>query len=64
MSFGHNVTYKILDRGLIEQVGPSGLAHSLSSFSRFLSGIQSGLIYNYAFTIFLGTTIIMIFLGS
>ena len=25
MSFGHNVTYKILDRGLIEQVGPSGL---------------------------------------
>jgi hypothetical protein len=64
MSFGHNVTYKILDRGLIEQVGPSGLAHSLISFSRFLSGIQSGLIYNYAFTIFLGATIFIGIIGS
>ena len=57
MSFGHNVTYKILDRGLIEQVGPSGLAHALTSASRFLSGLQSGLIYNYAFTIFVGVTV-------
>ena len=36
MSFGHNVTYKILDRGLIEQVGPSGIAHLLNSLSNSL----------------------------
>ncbi len=57
MSFGHNVSYKILDRGLIEQVGPSGLVFVLNRVSRYLSGLQSGLIYNYAFTIFVGATI-------
>ena len=64
MSFGHNVTYKILDRGLIEQVGPSGIAHLLNSFSKFLSGLQSGLIYNYAFTIFVGATVFIGIIGS
>ena len=64
MSFGHNVTYKILDRGLIEQVGPSGIERVLSKFTRFLSGLQSGLVYNYAFTIFVSTTLFTALIGS
>lgn len=38
--FGHDVTYKIIDRGLIEQVGPTGLTAGLkkltTSFSFYL----------------------------
>jgi len=64
MAFGHNVTYKILDRGLIEQVGPSGIETVLTKFTKFLSGLQSGLVYNYAFTIFVSTTLFTALLGS
>jgi NADH-ubiquinone oxidoreductase chain 5 len=62
--FGHDVTYKIIDRGLIEQVGPTGLTAGLKKLTTSLSNIQSGLIYNYAFAIFLATTVILMFIPS
>ena len=62
--FGHDVTYKIIDRGLIEQVGPTGLTAALKNLTTSLSNIQSGLIYNYAFAIFLATTVILMFIPS
>jgi len=33
--FGHDVTYKIIDRGLIEQVGPTGLTAGLKKINDF-----------------------------
>jgi NADH-ubiquinone oxidoreductase chain 5 len=61
--FGHNVTYKILDRGLIEYIGPQGIAIVLRDLSKSASNLQSGYIYNYAFTIFLSTTVILLMIG-
>lgn len=57
--FGHNVTYKIIDKGLIEFVGPAGIVSTLTSLSKTLSNFQSGFVYQYAFTIFLATTVIL-----
>jgi len=62
--FGHNVSYKIIDRGLIEYIGPRGIVSVLMNLTRMASNLQSGYIYNYAFTIFLGATIFIGIIGS
>lgn len=54
--FSNTITYKLIDRGLIELIGPSGLIKSLSSLTLNMSVLQSGIIYNYAFIIFISTT--------
>jgi len=64
MAAGHNITYKILDRGLIEMLGPTGLISILKKGTTSLSSFQSGLVYNYAFTIFLATTLILMLVPS
>lgn len=58
--FGHDVSYKVLDRGLIEYLGPYGVSKISTSISATLSRVQSGLIYNYAFTIFMFATAFLI----
>jgi NADH:ubiquinone oxidoreductase subunit 5 (subunit L)/multisubunit Na+/H+ antiporter MnhA subunit len=62
--WGHNVSYKTLDKGLIEYIGPHGLVIIIQRFSKWLSYLQSGYVYNYAFTIFLGTTVYLLILNS
>lgn len=45
--FGHWISYKILDKGIIEYVGPYGLSRKITSGSIRSSKIQSGVVYNY-----------------
>ncbi len=59
--WGHNVSYKILDRGFIEFFGPLGISKLIYSLSLLVSSLQSGLIYNYALTIFLFATLFLSF---
>ena len=59
----NNVTYKILDRGLIEFVGPQGLILTLTKLTKNISTLQSGIIYNYAFIIFISTTLLLLILN-
>jgi hypothetical protein len=33
LRFGHDVTYKVIDRGLIEAVGPVGISNGLVNLS-------------------------------
>jgi len=60
--FGHDVSYKILDRGIIELFGPKGIASLIKTVSNFSSSLQSGLVYNYAFTILASITCIILIL--
>jgi NADH-ubiquinone oxidoreductase chain 5 len=62
--FGHDVSYKIIDRGLIEYIGPQGIAITLKNLSKAASNLQSGYVYNYAFTIFLATTVILVIIPT
>ena len=64
IKFGYSVTYKTLDRGLIEWVGPYGISNQLINFTRNLSMFHSGQVYNYAFTIFSAATIFAFGLGA
>ena len=63
-AWGHNVSYKVLDRGLFEYLGPLGITRVLSSITLKFSSFQSGLVYNYAFAIFIFSTIFLSSLGS
>ena len=47
-------TYKIIDKGLIEILGPYGMVRSLYTISEKISKVQSGFLYHYTFYIFLG----------
>lgn len=63
LQFGNSVTYKLIDRGIIELLGPTGIARGLTNTSSFLSRIQSGFIYQYAFIFFIFITIFLTILG-
>jgi len=62
LSFGYNVSFKILDRGFIEVIGPFGISSSILKLTKKISKLQSGLIYHYAFIIFLGISIFITFI--
>jgi hypothetical protein len=53
MTFGHEVTYKTLDRGYIELAGPKGITAAIQNVTKITSRLQSGLVYHYAFVILL-----------
>jgi len=55
--WGHTVSYKVLDKGLLEAIGPLGLSKGIVYLSTVFSKLQSGQVYNYAFTIILFTTL-------
>jgi NADH-ubiquinone oxidoreductase chain 5 len=54
LTFGFYVTYKILDRGLIEMIGPFGLTKIIFVSSKKIAKQQIGSFYIYAFWIFFG----------
>ena len=58
-SFGYNISYKIVDRGIIEIFGPMGLSSSISSKSSHIVKLQSNYIYHYTLSILLGSTLIL-----
>lgn len=55
---GHDITYKVLDRGIIEKLGPTGISEGIRAITANLSSkVQSGEIYNYALAIFVFATV-------
>lgn len=55
--FAHLVTYRVIDRGLLEIMGPSGISRLLIRWTQNISSFQSGLVFNYVlimiiFTVF------------
>ena len=45
--FGYNISFKLLDRGLIETMGPLGIVRSIKTTIRYMSKLQTGMIYHY-----------------
>lgn len=60
LHFGHIISYKTLDRGLFEALGPWGLTHTVQYLARSFSALQSGYIFHYAFLLFSATTLSLI----
>jgi NADH-ubiquinone oxidoreductase chain 5 len=53
LKIGYDITYKLIDKGLIEVFGPSGLAKSGLNLSKQVSFLQSGKINQYTFLMFI-----------
>merc|ERR1711957_512391 len=58
-SFGYNVSYKIIDRGIIEIFGPMGLSGVISTKAFYVVKLQSSYIYHYTLLILLGSTLVL-----
>ena len=52
--FGYFISFKGLDKGLVEMFGPYGFATTFNSLGKRFGKIQTGFIYHYAFIMLLG----------
>lgn len=50
----YSLTFKIIDRGLIEMFGPLSLVRLVGKSSSVFSYFQTGFLYNYIFVVLLG----------
>uniref|UniRef100_A0AAU8HN85 NADH-ubiquinone oxidoreductase chain 5 n=1 Tax=Porifera sp. TaxID=3140030 RepID=A0AAU8HN85_9METZ len=55
--FGHLITYRIIDRGILETIGPRGIARVLIKLTQNISKFQSGMVFNYALIMIVFTTL-------
>jgi hypothetical protein len=53
MNFGYSLSFKTLDKGLIEQLGPTGFAATIFNISFNLTAIQTGFVYHTVFFVYL-----------
>jgi len=59
LKFGYRISYKIIDRGIIEILGPLGLSNVISKKAKILYNLQSGFIYHYTLLILIGSTLLL-----
>ena len=57
--FGYSVSYKIVDRGIFEMLGPRGVSTVSTKTSFNLSNLQTGYLYHYTFLILIGSTFLL-----
>jgi len=55
MNFGYSLSFKTLDKGLIEQLGPTGLASTIFNLSFNLTALQTGFIFHTIFLFVYGS---------
>ena len=59
LDFGYSFTYKNIDRGLLEKIGPSGIIICISFLTNLIKPIQTGFVFHYM-AYFLGFTFFFI----
>lgn len=62
--WAHNVSYKVIDRGLLEYVGPVGILQSIKNLTVRVSSLQAGYVYNYALTMFIGSILLLFIINN
>ena len=58
-TLSYDITYKTVDRGIIEVFGPMGLSSIISKKALYLYKLQSGYLYHYTFLILISTTFML-----
>lgn len=59
LAFFYHITFKLIDRGLIELLGPLGFSRIIFLLASVFSFFHSGYIYSYIFIILLSTILII-----
>jgi NADH-ubiquinone oxidoreductase chain 5 len=57
--FGYSVSYKFIDRGIFEILGPTGLSNLALNVGSKFHKMQSGYIYHYTLIILTGVTLLL-----
>lgn len=57
--FGHLITYRIIDRGILEIIGPKGISSVLIKLTQVISNFQSGMVFNYALIMIVFTALFL-----
>jgi NADH-ubiquinone oxidoreductase chain 5 len=60
LNFGYYTSFKLLDRGLFEILGPFGIVNLIKKTSYITSELQTGLIYHYILIMLLSLTLILL----
>jgi NADH-ubiquinone oxidoreductase chain 5 len=56
--FGYSISYKFVDRGIFEMLGPTGLSSMALKIGSNIHKMQSGFIYHYTLLILIGFTLL------
>lgn len=59
LKFSYNVSYKVIDKGIIEILGPMGLSSLFNAQSKKITTLQSGFLYHYTFLTLVGCTFLL-----
>jgi NADH-ubiquinone oxidoreductase chain 5 len=54
LNFGYTMSFKTLDKGSFEILGPSGIAQTALNLTKYFTRLQSGMIYHYAVVMLIG----------
>ena len=63
LSFGYHTSFKTLDKGVFEILGPFGISILFQRFTSHISKLQSGMIYHYAVVMLIGLTLLITIIG-
>jgi proton-translocating NADH-quinone oxidoreductase chain L len=63
LSFGYSISFKTLDKGCFEILGPSGISLLFQGLTAHISKLQSGMIYHYAVVMLVGLTALITLVG-
>lgn len=64
LKFGYEVTFKSLDRGLIEIIGPTGLVRFIKNSIKYMASLHNGDLSQYIFILILGISTSIILLNT
>lgn len=62
--FGYHYSFKLLDKGIIEILGPFGIMHTMKNLAKQVRKIQTGFIYHYALVMLIGLLFLIGLSGS
>nr|YP_010516717.1 NADH dehydrogenase subunit 5 [Haslea karadagensis]UXN44260.1 NADH dehydrogenase subunit 5 [Haslea karadagensis] len=57
--FGYNTSYKFMDRGVFELLGPTGLSVFITQVASDLYKLQTGYLYHYTYSILIAFTFLL-----
>lgn len=63
LHFGYHISFKTLDKGCFEILGPYGVSNLFQRFTTHVARLQSGMIYHYAVFILIGLTFLISVIG-
>ena len=63
LNFGYKVSFKSIDKGVLEILGPFGITQGIRDLVSQTRQLQSGFIYHYAFVMLLGFTFLLTLLS-